>query len=333
MKHNFFTTLIWICILSQLSQAKTYSLELTPHRQQYSPQNSILSEKINWHIRSLNLETIWQKTRGAGVTIAILDTGLNDPNHILSSKIIDQKNFFNSKNNDTRDVYGHGTSVTGIITGFDRQNLNFTSVAPESNILIAKVSDDQGTTQSKALSDAIIWAADRGARIVSVSYSIVGLDPEIEKAAQYLYSKGGLVVHSTGNSGIEINRKNSAFLLAVGASNLDFKRAKFSNYGEILDIVAPGVDLYTLSHTNQYTFESGTSFATPLVSAILALAISCNPHISVTDLVAATFQTQSEANQCIWNKEIGWGIINPKILFENKLFSDCKLKSDMSSLY
>lgn len=332
MKLKMISILFWAFILSEISSANTYSLILTTRHQKYISQKIDINERINWHIKSLNLNRIWQKTRGSGVTVAILDTGLNDPTGIFRSQIIEQKNFLNPKSLNIDDVYGHGTSVTGIITGFDKQNSNFNPIAPEANILIAKVSDNQGSTNSKTLSDAIIWAADRGAKIVSVSYSLVGLDPEIEKAAQYLYSKGGLVIHSTGNSGIEIKRKNSSFLLAVGASTPELKRAQFSNYGNFLDIVAPGVDIYTLNHFNKYTLESGTSFSTPLVAGIVALAMSCDPDMPISEIIKAIFQTTSEMNENKWNNEMGWGIVNPSLIFENQFLLNCKLKSDLSTL-
>ena len=191
-------------------------------------------------------------------------------------------------------VYGdHGTAVAGIIGAVSNNNVGIAGVAPGVKIMSVSWCDRdnadrlglEGPTTDFALANGIRFAANNGAKIINNSWSIISGDvvDNIDDAIRYAYDRGCTVVFASGNQGGAITPTTSIYpasKIVVGAMDLYGQRASFSNYGTSLDLVAPGVNIWTTNWAGGYdNTYSGTSFAAPHVSAIAALMLAANPSL------------------------------------------------------
>lgn len=207
--------------------------------------------------------------RGTGVTVAVLDTGI-DINHTdLFGKIVREVNFTNSLT--VGDSYGHGTHVAGIIAA-DNTN-GVMGIAPGIHLLNVKVANDQGKCELTALEDGIIWAVREGAKVINVSIEIAEHSEHLEKVINYAWENGVLVIAAAGNNGGNSSvypayYENTIAVTAIGKAD---RLAPLANYGDWVDIAAPGFEVYSSLPHNNYGYKTGTSFATAYVSGVAAL--------------------------------------------------------------
>jgi len=199
--------------------------------------------------------------------VAILDTGIDQNHEELCGQIIAEANFTESPTPD--DIYGHGTPVAGIIAAKDSE----LGVASGCSLLNVKVADDAGRCRATALAEGIIWAVDNGASVLNISIEIGEPSPDLEKAVDYAWSHGSLIIAAAGNSGTSSPAYPAYYenCLAVGATNQDGELALLSNHGDWVDVLAPGFDIYSTLPDNEYGYKSGTSFACAYVSGMAAL--------------------------------------------------------------
>lgn len=145
------------------------------------------------------------------------------------------------------------------------------------------IADANGYAYWSTVAQGICWAADHGARVVNVSYKGVLGSSTVQTAAQYLRSKGGVVV-AAGNSGGLKSIAASDAMLPVAATEQNDVRASFSSYGPYVDLSALGVSLDTTTVGGGYAYASGTSFSSPLVAATAALTMSANNKLPPADV-------------------------------------------------
>ena len=272
---------------------------------------------------------------GSGVTIAILDTGIDkthpdlddidnddsteDPKIILEASFID---FDDDNINDTSpmDDHFHGTHVAGIAAG----NGYLKGIAPGAYLMNGKVLDKTIGGYTSWIVKGIDWAVSNGADIISMSLG--GLpgdsDPLFEEAINAAWENGVMVVVSAGNSGPEPNNISSPGMesrtLTVGASNVYNDVAFFSSRGPspngIIDpdIVAPGRSILSLKPGGGYTIASGTSMSAPAVAGVAALLLSFNRSeelgVNLDEIRSAMLSTASDIGRHIFIQ--GAGLIN-----------------------
>lgn len=224
----------------------------------------------------------WALATPPTATVAVLDTGIDQNHADLAGRIVAQRNFTTSKTLD--DKYGHGTHVAGIVAAIPNNSVGVAGGAPNARLLNGKVLGDTGSGSCSSVSNGITWAADQGAKVISLSLGGGACSAE-NTAVQYASNKGSLVVAAAGNSGT--SSTSSAYpaaykpALAVAATDNSDLVASFSNFGSWVEIAAPGVDIFSTltNHTSQlsksasYGYLSGTSMATPLVSAAAAFVV------------------------------------------------------------
>ena len=243
-----------------------------------------------WHLPQINAPGAWDASAGEGVTIAILDSGVDATHPDLAASMVPGYNFFDN-NTDTRDVYGHGTKVAGAAAMVGNNLAGGTGVAFKSKIMPVRVAGTDGYGNWSAMAKGIIWAADRGAKVANLSFQQSCGSSTLWSAAQYMRSKGGVVTISAGNSGVPESMAPSDTITCVGATDSADNKASWSTYGDFVDIAAPGVGIYTTIRGGGYGSVSGTSFAAPITAGVYALMIAANPMLTPSQLDAALFST------------------------------------------
>jgi major intracellular serine protease len=223
---------------------------------------------------------VWEKTKGKGSTIAILDTGCDLSHPDLKERIIAGRNFTNDDkgNKDVfQDYNGHGTHVAGTMAATQNQK-GVVGVAPEANLLIVKVLDKNGSGQYEWIINGIYYAIEQKVDIISMSLGGPEDVPELHEAIQRAVENNILVVCAAGNEGDGRDATNELGypgcyneVISVGAITLDRQISEFSNSNNEVDLVAPGENILSTYLNGKYATLSGTSMATPHVSGALAL--------------------------------------------------------------
>lgn len=237
----------------------------------------------SWALPKIQAPSSWDGANGSGVTIAILDTGIDATHPDLAPNIVPGWNFYDNNSN-TSDIIGHGTKVAGTAAMAANNSSGSAGVAWGAKIMPIRISSPDGFATWSIVAQGINWAADNGARVVNVSFDNLSGSSTVQSAAQYMRSKGGVVVVAAGNSGGLVNIAANDSMLSVAATDSNDQRASFSSYGNYVDIAAPGVDIFAPSVGGNYSINWGTSFASPIVAATAALMISANNNLSPTDI-------------------------------------------------
>jgi thermitase len=214
---------------------------------------------------ALNTGAVW-------VTIAILDTGVDLAHPDLFVRILPGYDFVNN-DNDPQDDHGHGTHVAAIAAASTNNGEGVAGVNWGANILPVKVLNSSATGTYANVAAGIVWATDNGAQVINLSLGGPAPSFVLNDAVNYAYQRGVILVASTGNAGAPSVLYPAAYdpVIAVGATDSGNNLAGFSNYGPEVDVVAPGVNIYSAFPGGGYGYRSGTSMAAPHVSGLAAL--------------------------------------------------------------
>ena len=228
-----------------------------------------VSREYGWHLTRIGAPAAWYFQRGSPqVIIALIDTGVT-PVPDLAGKLVPGWNFYN-QNTDTRDVTGHGTSVAGVLAAATNNGLGVAGVAWNCRIMPLRISSPEGNGSYGVAAQAIVWAANNGARVANLSWAM-GQSELVRDAARYFMERArGVVVSPAGNSGLPAagNPPDNPYLLNISAIDKAGSRASFSNYGTDIDLCAPGDYITTTTRTGDYTLAGGTSYSAPILSLI-----------------------------------------------------------------
>lgn len=261
-----------------------------------------------WHLPKIQAPSAWDTSLGAGVTIAILDSGVDGTHPDLQGKLVPGWNFFDGNSN-TSDVYGHGTKVAGSAAAASNNATGVTGVAWNAKIMPVRISDTAGYAYYSTIAEGIYWAADNGAKVVNVSYAVHG-SASVRTAANYLKTKGGLLINSAGNSGaLDATLANSA-MISVSATAIGDIRASWSSFGDYVDVSAPGAGIWTTVSGGGYAAVSGTSFSSPITAGVVALMMSANPALKPSELEDILKTTSVDLGAAGADREFGVGRIN-----------------------
>ena len=266
----------------------------------------------------INADDVWALGyTGSGITVAVLDTGIDTDHPELISSIAGGKGFGYDTFEDDHD---HGTHVSGIITadGVGGTPLGFAKgVAPDAGIWMAKVCNASGSCYSSDIAAAIEYVVNNNiAKIMSISLGGGGTS-RANCDSDYLATKvnwavdnGVTVVAAAGNTaGVVSSPGCASKVIAVGAVNKSDVRASWSGTGLALDIMAPGVSIYS-SVIGGYASWSGTSMATPHISATTALLRQVNSALTDAEIKDALYKTAKDLGTTGWDKYYGWGRVD-----------------------
>lgn len=262
----------------------------------------------SWALPKIAAPTAWDTANGSGVTIAILDTGVDGSHPDLAANLVPGWNLFDN-NADTSDVQGHGTSVAGSAAMVGNNGTGSAGVAWRANIMPLRISGLDGWAYFSTIAQGVTWAADNGARVANVSYGVSG-SASVQSAANYMRSKGGVVVAAAGNSGVEEAIAAHDSMLSISATGNTDTRASWSSFGNYVDLAAPGVSIYAPTRGGGYANVSGTSFASPITAGTVALMFSANPRLTPADVDAILKATAVDLGTAGFDKYYGFGRID-----------------------
>lgn len=246
-----------------------------------------------WAIDSISLPEAWEYSTGTSdVVVGVMDTGINiyHPDLRDNVDVFKSRDFTNS--NGFVDGHGHGTHVAGIIGAKGNNGIGVTGVNWNVKLAALKVLDNSNFGFTSSVTSAINFAAQNGISILNLSANWLGSEFDIDYALlNAIDNYYGLVVCSAGNYGIEITDQNQVFppsfdldnLISVGALNSDDELASFSDYGDVVDIYAPGVDILSTLPDNYGSWD-GTSMSAPFVTGVAALLLSMDASLSGVDI-------------------------------------------------
>ncbi len=253
-----------------------------------------------WSLQRVQLDELWSQSRGKGVRVAVIDTGVDVKNPQLKGAV-DVKSGRNllpkglkdengdpierGSENGTTDTVGHGTKVAGIIAARPDDKTGFVGLAPEATIIPIQQNDAEGHGDTQTLAAAIRYAVKADADVINISQDTADAaepDPDLEAAVDEALAQDIVVVASAGNDGLGGNVKKTYpasydGVLAVAASDRNNERASFSQSGDFVDVAAPGVDIISTVPRGGHCSDNGTSFSAPYVAGLAALLKGSTP--------------------------------------------------------
>jgi subtilisin family serine protease len=209
--------------------------------------------------------------------------------------------FFNNDNNPVDD-HGHGTHCAGIISAETDNNYDIAGISWNSRIMPLKFIGSNGSGPVSAAVLAIYYAVENGANIISNSWGSSGYSQTVKETIDYAYSNGVVMIAAAGNNGSNSPHYPAAYdhIMAIAATDANDHNAPFTNYGDWVDLAAPGMHILSLRaantslgtiYTDYTTIASGTSMACPHVAGACALLISYNKTLTFDDLYDILIQT------------------------------------------
>lgn len=289
----------------------------------------------------INLEAVWDISTGAGVTVAIIDTGIAYENYgwnyqkapdLANTCFVSGYDFVNNDSHPNDDE-GHGTHVAGTVAQSTNNNLGVAGVAFNACLMPIKVLNNNGSGTYTDIANGIIWATDHGAQVINLSLGGSSAAQVLEEAVAYAYNKGVTVVAAAGNDGssnISYPAAYDNYVIAVGATQYDENLAPYSNYGSGLDLVAPGGNT-NLDQNNDgyvdgvlqqtfikqswrttwgYYFMQGTSMAAPHVAGAAALIIAHGNATTPNEIQTALQETAKDLGTTGFDETYGWGLVD-----------------------
>lgn len=294
----------------------------------FTPNDTLIVNQ--WHINRINLNDAWDITKGnPNIKVAIIDAGVDASHYDLGYgndgyTQIDTSNGVNYTsvtNAHISPILFHGTFVAGVLGAKTNNTTGIAGVLggnhSKGTTIIPYCVTNSYSFDSDAIDDAIIDAIDKGAKIINISL-ILTQSSSIDAAIEAAYDSDVTIVCSSGNNYLPYVSYPASHekTIAVGAIDQNNQRASFSQYGYGLDLVAPGVDIYSTTLNNGYESRDGTSYSAPQVAGVAALMLSVNPMLT-PDEIRSILQ-----NTCIklpdynynsltnWNFSVGYGLLN-----------------------
>ncbi|BEL12333.1 hypothetical protein Q0Z83_105240 [Actinoplanes sichuanensis] len=265
--------------------AKVYALGAPTGTDQYRAKQ--------WDIPKIHTTDAWQKSTGAGVVVAVIDSGVDGTHPDLAANMVSGFDATTDRAGTTTDRHGHGTHVAGTVAAVTGNATGISGVAPDVKIMPVKVLGDDGSGNMSDTAEGITWAADHGAQVINMSLGGTQKVTAVSNAIAYARSKGVTVVAAVGNSREQGSPTSypaaDAGVIGVAATDSNDRVGVYSNAGNYVDVAAPGTDIFSLAPNGQYKTMSGTSMASPHVAGLAALLKSYQKSLT-PDQIEATLE-------------------------------------------
>lgn len=274
--------------------------------------NDVLYPDYQWNLPMIGTEIGWEITRGSErVTIAVVDTGVDLDHPDLSGRLVEGRNIL-ADNDQPDDDNGHGTHVAGIIASQTNNREGIAGITWFNKIMPIKVMDKEGSGTSFDVANGIIWATDHGAEIINLSLGNYQPAAVIEEAIQHAFDNDVILVAATGNDSTDQPGYPAAYpqVISVAAVDQNGEWAEFSNFGDYVNVTAPGVAIASTYPGKAYAEMSGTSMAAPHVTALAALIRSSYPELSNTQVMHIINRTTTDLGEPGYDGYYGNGLID-----------------------
>jgi serine protease len=259
--------------------------EILPPENDKEPNSSLIGPNDQyyskqWNLHKIGIESAWTRTKGSGITVAVIDTGITKVRDLHETKFVKGYDFVNDTE-PAQDDNGHGTHVAGTVAQSTNNSYGVAGVAYEANLMPLKVLNADGAGTVADIAEAIKFAADNGADVINMSLGGGGESQLLAEAINYAHNKGVTIIAAAGNentNGVSYPARYP-HVIGVAAFGPDGERASYSNYGAGVDISAPGgsetgtILQETINEEGEGLFLGlqGTSMASPHVAGVAAL--------------------------------------------------------------
>ena len=264
-----------------------------------------------WGMEKTGATKVWAKVPGdRKVTVAVVDTGIDHTHPDFSGRVNKGRDVVNN-DDDAMDDQGHGTHCAGTIAA-GLGNGGVVGVAPGVSLLAVKVLDANGSGSYAGVAEGIVYAADQGAPVISMSLGGSRTSKVLEDAVAHAIRKGSLIVAAAGNDGSDDPSYPAALpgVMAVSATQRDDRLAYFSNTGKHVSVAAPGVDILSTVPDGKYESLDGTSMSCPHVSGLAALVKSRFPAYNARQLRERIEKSADDLGSRGFDPSFGHGRIN-----------------------
>jgi type VII secretion-associated serine protease mycosin len=272
-----------------------------------------------WHVKTLNLPGAWTYSHGAGVTVAVIDSGVDATHKDLQGQVLPGLDLVDDDGDGDTDLVGHGTTVSAIIAGRNDDNVGVVGIAPKAKILPVRVLDRENRYDDALIvAKGVRWAVDHGARVINLSLGGNGSSPALAAALDYAFAKDVVVVACTGNAGASASSASGVWyparepgVIAVAGMEKDGDVLwSGSITGKETVVTAPATQLVG-ARPGGYWRVQGTSFAAPMVSGTAALVRSRWPTMSAAEVVNRIIKTAKDRGPAGRDAQYGYGLIDP----------------------
>ncbi|MDG4768478.1 type VII secretion-associated serine protease mycosin [Solwaraspora sp. WMMD406] len=273
-----------------------------------------------WQLRSLDAAAAWQHSTGAGVTVAVIDSGVDATHVDLAGQVLPGMDYVDDGDGRS-DPVGHGTTVAGLIAGRGDDDTGVLGLAPDARILPVRVLDEENRyDDAMVVARAVRWAVDNGARVINLSLGGGGDSPALAAALDYAFAKDVVVVACTGNvsstnsSRVWYPAREPGVIAVAGLERTDERAGDSLWSGSISGpetvLTAPATGLVG-ARPDGYWRVQGTSFAAPLVAATAALVRSRWPDMSAGTVVTRLIETARDLGEPGRDDRYGYGMVDP----------------------
>jgi type VII secretion-associated serine protease mycosin len=286
------------------------------------PARDVITQ-LPWAQQLLDLDRTWPHSTGAGVTVAVVDSGVDADHPQLRGKVLPGADFFLVGDLPGNfDCVAHGTAAASIVAASPVPGVGFRGVAPDARVLPVRITDRELTDSGEAtpinpgvVADGIRYAADSGAAVINLSLSGYGDFPAIRDAVAHARARNVLLVAAVGNRDDQgpVPSFPASYdgVLGVGSIDIDGVRAQGSQVGPYVDLVAPGEDVVGASRVAGHHYWAGTSFAAPFVSGVAALVRAAHPELTAQEVADRLVATADPAPGGKDSLEYGAGVVDP----------------------
>jgi len=270
---------------------------------------------IPWSISHLHVDKEWSKAQGEGVIVAVIDTGCDLDHPDLKDSLVDGYNFI-GRNRSPVDDNGHGSHVSGTIAA-SNNNKGIVGVAPKAKIMPIKCLGKDGSGNLSNICEGILYAADNGADIITMSLGTPTGSMYMRQAINYATDKGCVIFCAAGNNGNKSELMYPAKYtdtISIGSISNNLQISKFScSTGSELDFLAPGEDVISCVPDDSYARMSGTSMANPFAAGCAALLMSYKKKRLTKYQYIEHFSKYSLKPDYLFKTYKSRGIITPKV--------------------
>ncbi|MEU8087571.1 S8 family serine peptidase [Micromonospora sp. NPDC049101] len=276
-------------------------------------QDADLIRGDQWHLPFLHIGAVHLLSQGAGVIVAVPDTGV-DPHPDLSGNLLDGTDVISGGSGDGRqDRDSHGTSMAGLIAAHGKEDeQGALGIAPEAKILPILDTPPSGIGDPDALASGVEFAISKGADIICIS-AVAGASVRLQQAIKAAQDADIVVIAAAGNRPSDTGVRYPASeegVIAVGGVGRDGLHAAVSVTGSKIDVVAPAVDIYSTSYDGKYSKGTGTSSATAIVAGAAALIRSKYPYLPAREVAHRLTATAVDKGPPGRDDEYGYGVID-----------------------